>query len=427
MNNFVALIKERTGMYMEKSRFFNKNFTPKVVSIIFALVMWLYVMGEVNPESIQEWKNVRVELLNIEELRQSGLTIIGQTDFTVNVRVKGKRTELNKLTSNDMRVTADLRGFKKGVNSVPLEYSAPTNIIIEDISPKEIKVTFDEIVKRQKPVIVQTVGTTVEGYEPATAIVSPSEVIVEGPETLVNTVTMVVVDVNLSDRVEDINDKFPLKAVNQEGKEVIGVEVQTKLVEIIMPMFKIKEVPIALELLGNPQAGFKISNSLIDPSSVIIKGPGSIVDQISEIKATPISVEGVVETFTQDIVLELPEGITVPYLDKTPSITLTVEQILKREFTYSKDEIGIENLESRHKLDLREVPDNINVQIEAVESVIKDLKKEDILLYINVSGLREGKYSTKLLYNMPIIPDEIVITPSTIDFEIIFDAESNTG
>ena len=143
MNNFVALIKERTGMYMEKSRFFNKNFTPKVVSIIFALVMWLYVMGEVNPESIQEWKNVRVELLNIEELRQSGLTIIGQTDFTVNVRVKGKRTELNKLTSNDMRVTADLRGFKKGVNSVPLEYSAPTNIIIEDISPKEIKVTFE--------------------------------------------------------------------------------------------------------------------------------------------------------------------------------------------------------------------------------------------------------------------------------------------
>ena len=100
---------------------------------------------------------------------------------------------------------------------------------------------------------------------------------------------------------------------------------------------------------------------------------------------------------------------------------------MKREFTYSKDEIGIENLESRHKLDLREVPDNINVQIEAVESVIKDLKKEDILLYINVSGLREGKYSTKLLYNMPIIPDEIVITPSTIDFEIIFDAESNTG
>ena len=427
MNKYMNLIKERTGQYMEKSRFFNRNITPKVVSIVFALVMWLYVMGEVNPESIEEWKNIRVQLLNVEEVRQSGLTIIGQTDFTVNVKVKGKRNDLFQVSSKDMIIRADLRGYKKGVNSVPLEYSAPANISIEDISPKVIIVTFDEIVKRQKPVMVQTVGAAAQGYEPATAIVSPSEVIVEGPETLVNSVTMVVVDVNLTDKLEDINDKLPLKAVNQEGKEVIGVEVKTKLVEINMPMFKVKEVPIVLDLVGNPLTGYKITNSSTDPGSVLIKGSRNIVDQVAEIKTKSLSVEGISSTFAQDIILELPEGIAAPYLDKNPSVTLTVEAISKKEFSYSRNEIGVDNLDSKYRLDLSRVPETIKVEIEAVETVMKDLNKEDVQLYLNASGLIEGKYSARLLYNVPINPDNVVITPNMIDFDIrLASDQSNT-
>lgn len=424
MNNFMKFIQDRTRWLTKRSRFFSGNTTPKIVSVIFALVMWLYVMGEVNPESIEEWKNVNVQILNVDELRQAGLVIIGQTDFTVNVKVKGKRNDLYKISPKDMVVRADLRGFRKGVNSVPLEYSAPSDISIVDISPREIKVTLDEIVKRQKPVAVQTVGEAAQGYEPATAVVSPSEVIVEGPETLVNAVAMVVVEVNLNNRLNDISDKLPLKAVNREGKEVIGVEVKTKLVEVAMPIYKVKEVPILVDLQGRPQQGYKITKVETSPGFVLIKGPANVVDKISEITTKSVKVDNLRETTSQDMVLILPEGVEAPYMEKTPSVIVTVEKIMSKEFNFSRNEIAVENLDNKYRIELGRSPDTIRVELEAVESVLKDLKREDIQLYLNVTGLEEGRYSAGLLYSMPIIPEKIVITPNKLDFEIRIDRES---
>ncbi len=425
MNNFMKPIGEKTKDVMGRTRFFSRNTTPKIVSIIFALVMWLYVMGEVNPEAIEEWKNVNVQILNVEEMRQAGLVIIGQTDFTVNVKVKGKRNDLYKISSKDMVVRADIRGFRKGVNSVPLEYSAPTNINVEDISPKEIKVTLDEIVKRQKPVVVNSVGQAAQGYEPTQAIVSPSEVMVEGPESLVNTVSSVVADVNLKDKLEDIKDRLPLKAVNSEGKEVNGVQVITKFVEVTLPIYKLKEVPIVVELEGSPRENFKITNIASTPGFVVIKGPKNLVDQINEIKTEGVVVDGIEETTTKNITLILPEGIGAPYLEKNQNVVLTVEGIIKKEFEYSRDEVALDNLESKYIIDLSAVPNNIKVELEAVESVMKDLKKEELQLYLNLHGLLEGKYSAKLLYNVPIKPDKITITPSKVDFEIKMDEEAS--
>jgi len=424
MNSFMQATQERIRLFMERSRFFSRNTTPKIVSIIFALVMWLYVMGEVNPESIEEWKNVNVQLLNVDELKQSGLVIIGQTDFTVNVKVKGKRNDFYKISPKDMVVKADLRGYRKGVNSVQLEYSAPSDLSIEEISPKEIKVTLDEIIKKQKPVVVQQVGDAAQGFEPADAVVSPSEVMVEGPESLVNTVTMVVADVSLNNRLEDIKDKLPLKAVNREGKEVNGVEVKTKFVEVTMPMFKVKEVPIIVDLQGQPQDGFKITNTETSPGFVIIKGPRNVVDQVSEIKTKSINVDGLRETASQETTLILPDGLTTPYLETNPKVTLTIEKVLLKEFNYMKDEIAVDNLESKYKIDLSKVPDSIKVELEAEESVLKDLEKEDVQLYLNAAGLLEGKYSAKLLYNIPIKAEKIIITPDKVDFEIKLDKET---
>ena len=426
MNNFMKPIGEKTKDVMGKTRFFSRNTTPKIVSIIFALVMWLYVMGEVNPEAIEEWKNVSVQILNVDEMRQAGLVIIGQTDFTVNVKVKGKRNDLYKISSKDMVVRADIRGFRKGVNSVPLEYSAPSNIDIEDISPKEIKVTLDEIVKKQKPVVINSVGQTAQGYEPTQAIVSPSEVMVEGPESLVNTVSAVMADVNLKDKLEDIKDRLPLRAVTSEGKEVNGVQVITKFAEVTLPIYKLKEVPIVVELQGSPLENFKITNLASTPGFVVIKGPKNVVDQISEIKTEGVMVDGIEETTTKNITLILPEGIETPYLDKNLNVNITVEEIIRKEFEYFRDEVALDNLESKYIIDLSAVPDKIKVELEAVESIMKDFKKDELQLYLNLHGLLEGKYSAKLLYNAPIKPDKITITPNKVDFEIKVDEEANS-
>ncbi|QXM06649.1 YbbR-like domain-containing protein [Crassaminicella indica] len=414
MNNIWRKIKWN----IENSRFFSKNTTPKMISILFAVSLWLYVMGEVNPQSIMEINNVEVQLLNIEDLKQSGLMIMGQKDFTVNVKISGRRNEIYKISHKDILVRADLRGFHEGVNSVPVEVSAPPNAEIVDISPKQIKITLDEIVKAQKPVKVHFIGKSLEGFEPGAASISPDKVMVEGPESLVNAVTKVVADIDLSNREEDIIERLPLKAVNREGKEVSGVDVKNKYANVTLPILRVKEVPIDIAYEGEAKEGFKITNVTLSQEKIMIEGKKEIIEDIQKIKAEKIYLSGLDKTVRKEIVLILPEGVSTKGLEENPTVFIKVEPIKTKEIFFKKEEINIKDLKKDYTVDLSKLPENIKVEIRAVESMVDTINKENIKLYINGSDLSEGLYAIRIAYDINKKVEGIRVIPEEVDLII---------
>ncbi len=232
------MIKFLRGIF-ERSKI-SRNTAPKIISILFALVLWLYVMGEVNPETDTILNDLNVELLNIEELTDAGLVIIGQEDFTVSAKVVGRRNETYQITRDDIRVTADLRGFQQGINSIPLEISQPVNVTRVEISPQQIKVRLDKIVKNQKNIEISTEGNPEIGYDIGKIITTPSQVLVEGPESKVNSVAMVVGEVEVTGVRENIRTNIPIKAVDNQGNVVSGVDIKTKFVNVFIPVLKVR-------------------------------------------------------------------------------------------------------------------------------------------------------------------------------------------
>ncbi|MBB6215126.1 YbbR domain-containing protein [Anaerosolibacter carboniphilus] len=417
MNDFIKNI-------IEKSRFFSRNTTPKIISIIFALVMWLYVMGEVNPEMVKEFTGVKVQLLNVETLRQSGLTVIGQEDFTVNVKINGRRNDVYTIRPQDITISADLRGFEKGVNSVPLKVNAPASINY-DIYPNELKVSLDEIVKRQKPVEIITTGVPPEGFDPAEAEVALKEVIVEGPESFVRKVEKVIGEVNFDNKTDDFTGKVPLKAVDEDGKAVNGVEVKTKYVDVNLPLYSVKEVKIALELVGNTIDGYDVSNISIKPEVVSIKGPRDLVKGINEIKTKPVNVDGLVGAVERPVELILPTGISLYLSDKTPVVSIAVEKIEVREISYEKESILIDNLDEKYKATFEDGIENITVRVEGPESVINGLDKSNIQLHINAKDIGEGRHSVRVTPKTDKTFKSISVIPEKIEIMIKMDKDTN--
>ena len=420
-------MRDKFKALIDRTRFFNRNTTPKVISIIFALVMWLYVMGEVNPEMVIPLNNISVQLMNVEELNKSGLVIMGQEDYTVSVRIAGRRNDVYKVSTQDIIVRADLRGFHKGTNSIPLEISGPPYITVQDVSPKQLKITLDEIVARQKPVDVLMTGTALAGFEPGEAVISPKEVMVEGPESIVNAVARVVAEIPITDRLTEIADRLPLIAVNEDGKTISGVQISQKYVEVRLSILPTKEVPIVLEFQGKPKDNYRITAVKMSPENIRIKGPKEKLDEITEVKARPIDIADIDKSIEKNINLLLPEGVTVLNESKNPKVALTVERVLSKEFTYLRDEIIIDNLETGYKVELIKVPDNILVRVEAVEGVINAIQRNDLRLYINVDDLTEGKYSTDMAVFTAHKIEKVTATPSRIDFEVKKDREPQPG
>ncbi len=405
-------------MYFIKGKFLTRNTTAKIVSIAFALVLWLYVMGEVNPETTIQFSDIDVQLLNEETVKQSGLVIIGEKDFSVNVKIHGRRNDLYRIKSDDIIASVDLQECWKGKNNVPVDIKAPAYVDVEDVSPKQIQITLDRVVKRKKPVVIRPIGAAAEGFEAGEATVFPKEVMVEGPETFVNKVAKVAADVNVSDKSGKIADRAPLYPVDKRGKKVSGVKVEKKYAEIVLPMYKIKEVPISVTLKGEPKENANVVRIETKPDRVLIKGPKELIEGISEIKTADINLDGFDKSITKKIQLLLPEGVKAPYLNKGPEVTVVIEKSKMKEFVFNHDEIAIKNLINGYTADLKDLPDVIQVQVFAAESIANNLEKKDIQLYINAKELLTGSYSENILYSITREVEKVRISPDKATIEI---------
>ncbi len=411
------MIKFLRGLF-ERSRF-SRNTTPKIISILFAVVLWLYVMGEVNPETVKVLNNVQVQLLNEEELRNSGLIIIDQEDFTVNMRIAGRRNEILQLEKDDIKVSADLRGFQQGVNSIPLEVSQPVNLSIEEIQPQQIKVRLDKIVQRQKPVQITIDGTPTSGYEKGDLVVTPSEVLVEGPESRVNSVTKVVGEIDISDKTENVRTDVPVKAVDSDEKEAIGVEVKTKYVNAYLPILKVKNVEVIPQVIGEVKDGYKITNIDVQPKVIRLKGREDILESINNINTQTINIDEIDQTLVTDVNLILPAQVETPSLGKLPKITIEVEKIESKEFIFNATEISINNLDDEFTTNIGQLDQDINVKISDVRSTLADIKRNDLEPVIDAGKIEgEGTYNVEIKINKSIAFESIEIIPNKIDIEV---------
>lgn len=402
----------------------SRNTTPKLVSILFAIVLYIYVMGEVNPEDYISKENVKVNLLNVEELQSSGLVIIDQNDYTVDVRITGKRNELKKISLDDIKISADLRGFPKGVNSIPLDVSKPANIEVE-ISPQQIKVRLDKIVQRQKPVEITEKGSPAKNYIIGAKKITPEEILVEGPESRVESVTKVVGEISVEGAKATIRNNIPVRAVDNEGKDVIGVEVKTKNVNVMLPMQKLKNVDIKHVISGKPKEGYKITNIDISPKTVTIKGKEDIIDNINEIFTKVINVDELDSTLVTEVNFVQDKNIEMPYLQALPEVRIEVEKIETKEFTFKANQVSINNLKDVLSTNIGELSDDIKVKISDVRSVLEEVKRSDLELIIDAEGLDEGIYILDLQLNKNLIYENIEITPHSIEIEI-FDKKNET-
>ena len=70
-----------------------------LISILLALVFWLYVRAEVNPSGTITLRNVPVQLSGVSVLTQQGLTVSNLSADTVTLRLEAPASVQDDLTS----------------------------------------------------------------------------------------------------------------------------------------------------------------------------------------------------------------------------------------------------------------------------------------------------------------------------------------
>ena len=152
------------------------NITLKVMALIFAVVLWFFVVGEKGTEI---GFLVPLELKGIPE----GFVITNEVKNLVEVRLSGPRTLLTSLSPGEMRISIDLSKAHRGRNTfriLPDRIRVPRGIKVTGVRPDSITIVLERLVTTNVPVKPNLVGRPAQGFVVKGVSVEPNEVSVTG-------------------------------------------------------------------------------------------------------------------------------------------------------------------------------------------------------------------------------------------------------
>ena len=160
------------------------NWGIKLLSMGLALTLWFYVTSKGKTEMTL---TIPLELRNIPQ----DMAVVGDVAGSLEVRVQGQERALRDVSIGKKVVgVADLSMARIGENTVrisPDDIRRPPGVAVTYLSPTDIKVKLEPLVRktfRLRPVLH---GAPAAGYRLAKISASPVNITVEGPSGVIET------------------------------------------------------------------------------------------------------------------------------------------------------------------------------------------------------------------------------------------------
>jgi YbbR domain-containing protein len=166
---------------MNMRKIFLDNWVIKLVSLGLSLTLWFYVTSKGKTEMTI---TIPLELRNVPQ----DMVVVGDVTGSLEVRVQGQERVLRDISLGKKVVgILDLSMTRIGENTVrvsPDDIRRPADVTVTHISPSEIGVRLEQLVRktfRLKPVLH---GALAAGHRLVKIAVTPQKITVEGPESV---------------------------------------------------------------------------------------------------------------------------------------------------------------------------------------------------------------------------------------------------
>ncbi|MDD7511276.1 MAG: CdaR family protein [Peptostreptococcaceae bacterium] len=385
-----------------------------IISLLVAIVLWGYVVGEINPEISKTFRDLPINYLNEGQLAEKGMAVASISNEKVNITVKGERSRINKMDNGDVVPSVDLSDAAKGDNEYKIGVKVPDNVTVENRSVSKVVVKIETLISEKRDVRVSYSGAFNEGNEGITLSNDTETVQISGAKSNVEKVKYVRAQIN-SEKLGNTAASFKVELlpVDSAGKVVEHISLDVNTAEISAVLGKTKDVELEVPVIGQ-DSGVK-EKSVSAPKSITIKGLASTVDGISKITAESIDVSGITETTNVDIIPILPEGVEISDKSKKLKATVNVIELESKSFSYENDEIKIVGTENGH---IGKVTGKVGITVSGKKKQLNAISKGDIELTVDLSGLGTGTHSVEVKASLRKEHSSLILDPTYVTVEI---------
>lgn len=372
------------------------NLFTKILSIIGAIFVWLLIMNIDDPYKTRNFV-VQVEMTNEDALHSVNKVYEVIEGSTANVSVRGKRSVVDDLESDDISATADLSELsdvnavairvrlKKNVSSdVALECNQVLKVSLEDMETKQVKVTVD------------TEGTPAEGYSVGECAARPNVIEVTGGGSVIDRISSVRVTLNVNGASQNFMKMLEPVAYDKRGNRVTSstLSFSDTEVKVRAKLLQNKTIPVKVKVSGKPAKGYEYVETSCLPEEIEIAGSEKKLANISEI-VIPIDITGLTSTSSaleQEIAVGnyLSEGITIPEEYQRVSVKITIEKLVRKKIQIPAGKLEMTNVGNKYVAELYDSSSAIEITIEGRESILDAISDNAFSAHVDCTSLTEG-------------------------------------
>lgn len=333
----------RTELYNELAENATKNHHPshskskkslsafsRIAVAAISVLIWGIVVNVNDPIVSKTFYNIPVEIINeniLEDIDQAYRVIQGET---VNIEVTGHRSEVEILTNENIRATADLSEMSI-VYAVPIKVNLEGTSMTAELEIKSddiMKLELEDIIQQEIAVTVTTIGETKKGYYLYKATPVTPSIVVTGPKSLVNTIGKAEAIVDVSNRYTESSIMSNIVLYDKNGSAIdskkIGLSNDT--VRVAIEIFRTKTLKAEIKI--SDTENYKLIKYSID--NITVAASEEVLNSLETFVITldPKQVDINSTTMLINLQLYLPPEVYLPTTQEaTVEITYDINKI----------------------------------------------------------------------------------------------------
>ncbi|MBO4392559.1 MAG: hypothetical protein J5816_04570 [Clostridia bacterium] len=397
------------------SGFFEKLFRNslflKILSVVIAIGIWLYIVNVADPRRTEEYTNVPIAFVyeGTVPYNNALMPLVTNRSFYVNLRVSGPRTSLMNFSKDKITASLNFNSVAaEGIYDVPISISLGNDsLTYEILGSNTVTLEFVKKGSTTLKVAFQPVGKYKTGYSEVEQTVSPESVTIEGPKSVIDTISFAEVPIDVTDSsgsLVEVGD-IVLLTSDREYVDRTYLTLSSSQATVSVALQYKKSVKVTTSLV-NPYGGDETPYATVSYSPspyLMLQGDEEVLSIIDSYNIGSINLADIPESSrTFEFTVQNQSGIEVVSDSKTVAVTVDLGNVAIKSFRLTASNLRSAtflNVPEGKRASISELYKVITLR--AQEYTLAELNSDSFRLYVDLSSIPNEKGEYPLIIELP--------------------------
>jgi YbbR domain-containing protein len=378
---------------MSMLRWLTTNLRTFLLAFILALAVWVTAVTSTNPDETDTLPApVPIEFMG----QDASLVQIASLPTSVQVSLRAPRSVWEQIRADPtvVRAIVDMTGLGAGTHRLEVVVQVSVQPVrVLSVTPATVNLVLEPLASATLPVQLVVNGELAPGYQIGEIVLTPPEVDIFGPQSLVEQVASLQAEININNARASIETDLPITAVDASGNKITGLTFSPQTLKVTLPITQLggyRDLVVKVVTVGSPASGYRLESvEAYPPIVTVYSGNTNLIESLpGYVETTPLSLSGAREDIETYLSLVLPPDVTI--VGKTNILVKVGIATIEGSSTISNRPVTVSNLSPGLKVEIS--PATVDVILSGPLPLLDTLRASDILINIDLKGRGVGSY-----------------------------------